>query len=170
MARLRRHIADYRDFTVREPVQSSQLADLQEEVERRREILDNFDRDIAQQDINLEARMSEIGYRIEVRRDPEQEDVPVEPDRMRLYFMGVALSLAIGLGLVVLSIMLDRTFTTVQAIESALQLPVIGTLPVIQDDHFSRRRHLRLLRWVVLVILLLGVAGVVLLYVYPRST
>ena len=114
--------------------------------------------------------MSEIGYRIEVRRDPVEGKFPVEPDKIKLYFMGFVLSMALGFGLVVLSVMLDRTFTSVEDIERTLGLKVIGTLPVIQDEHFKRKRRLRLLRWSVLVVAVLGVAAVFLLYIYPRLT
>ena len=165
---LARYIRDYRDFTERQPRQSARLAELEEQVGQRREMLDDIDRNLAQLNINLEARMSEIGYRVEVRRDPKQSRVPVEPDKMKLYFMGFVLSLAIGFGLVVLSVMLDRTFTSVAEIERTLGLNVIGTLPVIHDDHFKQKRHLRLMRWIVLVVLILGVAAVFLLYIYPR--
>jgi hypothetical protein len=165
---LSRHIRNYRDFTTRQPVQSQRLSDLQDEVASRRNLLESIEREITQQTINLEASLAEIGYRIEVRRDVAHPRYPVEPDKMRLSFMGFALSLALGFGLVVLSIMLDRSFTAVADIERVLQVTVIGTLPVIQDEHFERKRRLRLLRWLVLVVLILGVAGVFLLYVYPR--
>lgn len=165
---LSRHIRNYRDFTTRQPVQSQRLADLQDEVASRRNLLESIEREITQQTINLEASLAEIGYRIEVRRDVEHPKYPVEPDKMRLSFMGFALSIAIGFGLVVLSIMLDRSFTAVADIERVLQVNVIGTLPVIQDEHFERKRRLRLLRWLVLVVLILSVAGVFLLYIYPR--
>jgi capsular polysaccharide biosynthesis protein len=160
----------YRDFSTRQPEQSARLEELQDEVAERRDMLDAIEREISQQTINLEASMSEIGYRIEVRRDPELGRFPVEPDKMRLYFMGFALSMAIGFGLVVLSVMLDRTFTAVEDIERSLGLTVIGTLPVIQDEHFKRKRRVRLVRWLVLVTLILGVASVFLLYVYPRMS
>lgn len=163
-----RYIAEYKDFTTRQPAQSSRLAELQAEVERRRVMLDDIDEEIDQQDINLEASRSEIGYRIEVRREPLPRWDPVEPDKPKLFIMAVALSLAIGIGLVVVSIMLDRTFTSVDEIERGLRLKVIGTMPVIQDDHFQRHRRLRVVRWIVLVVAVLGVAAVLLLYVYPR--
>jgi uncharacterized protein involved in exopolysaccharide biosynthesis len=167
---LQRYIGAYRDFTNRQPVQSAQLAELQQEVERRREMLASIEREITQQTINLEASMSEVGYRIEVRRDPKLPQIPVEPDKLKLSVMGIALSLGMGFGLVALSILLDRTFTSVAAIENELGLRVIGTLPVIEDEHFKRRRRLRLLKWLTLVVLILGVAAVFLLYVYPRLT
>ena len=162
------HVEDYRSFTTRQPVQSARLNELQDEVASRRDMLESLDREIAQQTINLEASMSEIGYRIEVRRDPVLGRYPVEPDKVKLAFMGFVLSLAIGFGLVVLSIILDRTFTSVVEIEKVLGVTVIGTLPVIQDEHFKRTRRLRLLRWIVLVAAILGVAAVFMLYIYPR--
>ncbi|MEZ4388408.1 MAG: Wzz/FepE/Etk N-terminal domain-containing protein [Candidatus Krumholzibacteriia bacterium] len=164
------HIRAYREFTTRQPKQSARLQELQDEVANRRDMLESIEREITQQTINLEASMSEIGYRIEVRRDPVQTRFPVEPDKLKLYFMGVVLSTALGFGLVILSVMLDRTFTSVDEIERTLGLKVIGTLPVIQDEHFKRKRRLRLLRWIVLVVAVLGVAAVFLLYIYPRFT
>ncbi len=164
------HVNSFREFTTRQPKQSARLVELQDEVENRRDMLDSIEREIAQQTINLEASMSEIGYRIEVRRDPVQGRVPVEPDKIKLYFMGFVLSMALGFGLVIMSVMLDRTFTSVDEIEKTLGLKVIGTLPVIQDEHFKRKRRLRLLRWLVLVVAVLGVAAVFLLYIYPRFT
>ncbi len=162
------YIRSYKDFTTRQPVLAARLEEFQEEVAGRRDMLESIEREIAQQTINLEASMSEIGYRIEVRRDPTSPRIPVEPDKLKLGFMAFVLSLAIGVGLVVLSILLDRTFTSVQEIESTLGLKVIGTLPVIQDEHFQQRRRLRLMRWSILVVVILLVAALFLLYIYPR--
>jgi uncharacterized protein involved in exopolysaccharide biosynthesis len=165
---LSRHIRNYRDFTTRQPVQSARLAELQDEVTNRRNLLDSIEREITQQTINLEASLAEVGYRIEVRRDPRPPYGPVEPDKIKLAFMAFVLSVALGFGLVVLSVLLDRSFTSVGDIEKALRLTVIGTLPVIQDEHFKRKRRLRLLRWGVIVAGIVVVAAVFLLYIYPR--
>ncbi len=165
---LSRYVRDYHNFTTRQPGQSARLSELQDEVQRRRDMLSSIERDLAQQTMNLEASMSEIGYRIEVRRDPMLPTYPVEPDKLKLYVMGFGLSFAIGIGLVVLSIMLDRSFTSVDDIERTLGIEVIGTLPVIQDDHFQKQRRRRILRWTILVVLILAVASVVLFYLYPR--
>lgn len=167
---LTRHISSYRDFATRQPLQSARLTELQDEVLNRRNLLESIEREITQQTINLEASLAEVGYRIEVRRDPRPPRAPAEPNKLKLSFMAFVLSLAIGFGLVVLSILLDRSFTAVSDIERALKLRVIGTLPVIQDEHFKRKRRLRLLRWTGLVVLVLGLAAVFLLYIYPRLT
>ena len=55
-------------------------------------------------------------------------------------------------GLVVLAIFLDRSFSAVEDIERALGVAVIGTLPLIVDDHFERKKKLRLLRWVTIIL------------------
>jgi heme/copper-type cytochrome/quinol oxidase subunit 4 len=161
-------VRDYRDFTARQPAQSARLTELQMEVQRRREMLTRLEGEIAQTTMNIEASISEIGYRIEVRRDPALPELPVEPDKLRLYVMGFGLSLAIGLGLVVLSIMLDRSFSDTASIERLVRVPVIGTLPMIQDDHFQMQRKRRVLRWSVLVFAILTVAVVFLFVIYPR--
>jgi hypothetical protein len=82
--------------------------------------------------------------------------------------LGVILSLGIGLGLVVLAIMLDKSFRSVESIERTLGLTVIGTLPMIQDDHFDRRRKIRVLRWVTIILGILAVGAVGFLVIYPR--
>lgn len=168
ISRLARNIGAFRDFTTRQPEQSSRLTELQQEVTRARELLESIESEITQQTMNLEATESEIGYRIEVRRDPKLPTYPIEPNKMKLGFMGFVLSLAIGAGLVVLSILLDRSFTSVAEIERSLGLSVIGTLPVIQDEHFQRKRRLKILRWIIIVVLVLGIAAIGFLYVYPR--
>ena len=168
MGELAEYIQSYKDFTTRQPVLSARLEELQDEVNDSREMLANIEREIQQQTMSLEASDSEIGYRVVVRQDPTEPKFPVEPDVLRLSFMGFALSMAIGFGLVILSIVMDRSFTTVEQMEKALGLTVIGTLPVIQDEHFKRKRRLRLIRWLTLVVLILGVSAVFLLYVYPR--
>ncbi len=161
-------VRDYRNFAARQPGQSARLGELQAEVQRRRDQLAQLERELSQTTMNLEASASEIGYRIEVRRDPAVPTYPVEPDKFRLYIMGFGLSLALGLGLVVLSIMLDRSFTDTASIERLTRVPVIGTLPIVQDDHFQVQRKRRLLRWVFLVAGILTVAVVFLFIIYPR--
>jgi hypothetical protein len=87
---------------------------------------------------------------------------------MKLMMMGVVLSLGIGLGLVVLAIFLDRSFQTVEDIERTLGVPVIGTIPMIQDDHFERKKKVRFLRWATIILGILAVSAVGFLVVYPR--
>jgi len=165
---LSRWIDDFRSFTARQPEQSAQLADLQDNVIQASDLVHTMEQEIIQQNLNLEASQSEIGFQIKVRQKPTLPLSPIEPNKQKLMLMGFLLSLGIGIGLVVLALLLDRSFTSVQDIERTLGLTVIGTLPLIQDDIFVRKRKLRILRWVTIVLGVLAIATVGFLVVYPR--
>jgi uncharacterized protein involved in exopolysaccharide biosynthesis len=161
------YIGDYRDFRTRQPEQSAELSQLQHDVEMTRETLNSIRSDIAQENIRLEASMSEIGYKVVVRRDPLMPLAPIEPNRMKLYFMGFVFALAIGGGLVILAQLLDRSFHSVTDIERVLGLVVIGTLPVIENDYFQKRRIRKVWIWVLLIIITLALAAAGFQFIYP---
>lgn len=163
-----RMIGEFRAFTARQPEQSARLAELQDAVTQAADLVQTLEQEIIQQNMNLEASQSEIGFQIKVRQKPQRPVIPIEPNKMKLLVLGLGLSLAIGLGLVVMAILLDRSFNSVEDIERTLGLKVIGTLPVIQDDIFERKRKLKILRWVTIVLGIIAVAAVLFLVVYPR--
>ncbi|MDX2474683.1 MAG: Wzz/FepE/Etk N-terminal domain-containing protein [Candidatus Krumholzibacteria bacterium] len=166
--RLETKIQEFRDFTARRPGQSSRIAELQQDVTTARGLVASIETEITQQTMNLEASMSEIGMQIRIRRVPHLVYQPVEPNKLKLTLMGVILSLGIGLGLVILAIFLDRSFYSVKDIERTLGLTVIGTLPVIQDDHFERKKKVRILRWATIILGIVAVGAVGFLVIYPR--
>jgi uncharacterized protein involved in exopolysaccharide biosynthesis len=161
-------IREFRRFAANRPGQSARIAELRDEVARARGQVQVIEGDISQLTMNLEASLSEIGMQIKVRQKPYLSRTPVEPDKMKLMALGAILSLGIGLGLVVLAIFLDRSFTTVEQIERTLGLKVIGTLPTIQDDHFEKKKKIRILRWAVIVLGILTIGAVGFLVIYPR--
>lgn len=166
--RLDAGVRNFRNFTARQPQQSTRMAELQGEVTRARKLVDSIEGEITQHNLNLQASLSEIGVQIRIRQEPQLELAPVEPNKLKLMAMGVILSLGIGLGLVILAIMLDRSFSSVVSMEKMLGVPVIGTLPMIRDEHFARKRTVRLLRWVTIVLGILAVGAVGFLVIYPR--
>lgn len=166
--RLDGSVRGFRSFTARQPQQSTRVAELQSAVTRARKLVESIEGEITQHNLNLQASLSEIGVQIRVREEPRLELGPVEPNKVKLMAMGVILSLGIGLGLVILAIMLDRSFSSVEAMEKTLGVAVIGTLPMIQDEHFQRKRTVRLLRWVTIVLGILAVGAVGFLVIYPR--
>ncbi|RPH92901.1 MAG: hypothetical protein EHM68_16485 [Lysobacterales bacterium] len=161
-------IRAFRSFTARQPQQSSRVAELQSEVTRARKLVESIENEITQHNFNVEASLSEIGIQVRIRQEPQLELGPVEPNKLKLMAMGVILSLGIGLGLVILAIMLDRSFSDVKTMEKMLGVAVIGTLPMIKDEHFQRKRTVRLLRWVTIVLGVLAVGAVGFLVIYPR--
>ena len=165
---LTRWTEEFRVFTSKQPEQSARLGELQDAVTQSTDLVRTLEQEIIQQNLNLEASQSEIGFQIKVRQKPTIPIFPIEPNKLKLMLMGFILSMGIGIGLVVLAIFLDRSFTAVDDIERTLGLVVIGTLPVIQDDIFERKRKLRVLRWVTIILGILAVATVGFLVVYPR--
>ena len=163
-----KQINDFRDFTTRQPAQSTRLAELQDEVTRARDLVQQIEREVTQQTMNMEASMSEIGFQVKIRKKPSYPVAPIEPNKLKLLMMGFVLSVGLGGGLVVLAIFMDRTFTAVDDIEKALGLTVIGTLPVIVDDHFERTKKRRILRWVTIIVGIIAVSAVGFLVIYPR--
>lgn len=161
-------IREFRRFASARPEQSARIAELQLEVERARGLVQTIEGEITQQTMNLDASLSEIGMQIRVREAPRLRFTPVEPDKMKLMALGAMLSLGIGIGLVVLAIFMDKSFTTVEQIERTLGLTVIGTLPTIKDEHFEKKKKIRILRWVVIVLAVLAIGAVGFLVIYPR--
>jgi succinoglycan biosynthesis transport protein ExoP len=165
---LENKISEFRTFRTRRPGQSARIAELQDEVDRARGMVQTLEGEITSQTMNLEASLSEIGMQIKVRRRPHLSRIPVEPDKMKLMALGAILSFGIGIGLVVLSIFLNRSFTSVEQIERTLGILVIGTLPAIQDDHFEKKKKIRLLRWTAIILGILALGAVGFLVIYPR--
>jgi len=165
---LSRQVQEFREFTVQQPHQSTRLTELQDAVTRAHSQVATMESEISRQSLNLQASASEIGFQLKVRQRPVRPRSPIEPDKFKLAIMGFVLSLGIGTGLVILALLLDRSFTTVEDIERTLGLTVIGTLPVIQDDYFERKRKLRLLRWVTIILGVIAVGAVGFLVIYPR--
>lgn len=167
LRRVQKAVDDYRRFLVQRPLQTSRMDELQERVQNARDLIGAIEQEITQQRMSFEAGMSDVGMTIAVRRPPTFRGEPIEPDRLKLMFMAFVLSLGLGTGLVVLAIFLDRSFKSVTEIESYLGVKVVGTLPLVQDTHFERRRRRRLLRWTAVVLMVIAIAAVGFLVVYP---
>ncbi len=161
-------VRSYRAFLVEQPRQSSRLADLQSRVSHMNDLVMTIEREITQQRMNLEAGMSDVGLQVSIRQQPFYNPIPAEPNKLRLAFLGFALSVALGGGLVVLSLLLDKTFKTIDSIESTLGFPVLGTLPQVKLPTAGPQRQLRLLLWLTIILGILAVGAFGFLVLYPR--
>ena len=87
--RLDSGIRGFRNFTARQPQQSTRVAELQSAVSRARKLVDSIEGEITQHDLNVQASLSEIGIQIRIRQEPQLNPYPVEPNKLKLMAMGV---------------------------------------------------------------------------------
>ena len=168
IGRLRLHVQKCMDFMAGQPEQSAKLNALEQNVLSAQEMLNSVDEDISRENLRLAASLSEIGYKIVVRKDPGYPEFPFEPDKKRLAMMAFAIALAIGAGLVLLAEMLDKSLKTVEQIERELNVTVVGTMPIIKNGPFGSGRRTRVLVWTIIIILVLAIAALGLFYLYPQ--
>ena len=80
----------------------------------------------------LSASMSSSSLRVTNRATPDP--VPVYPSVRKNVVLALLFSLFFGCGLAVLAGYLDRSFTSPEAVEQYLRVPVLGALPVIPGE------------------------------------
>jgi len=168
IGRLQLHVQKCMDFMAGQPEQSARLNTLEQDVLSAQEMLNSVEEDISRENLRLAASLSEIGYKIVVRKDPSYPEYPFEPDKKRLAMMAFAIAMAIGAGLVLLAEMLDKSLKSVEQIERELRVTVVGTMPVIKNGPFGTNRRTRILVWTSLVFLILAIAALGLFYLYPQ--
>ena len=86
----------------------------------------------AQMAENLERRQQGEQFKI---LDPARLPVnPIKPDRNKILLIGCVIGLAAGLGLAWFRESLDQSFHTVLDVESYLELPVLATIPNLEEE------------------------------------
>jgi uncharacterized protein involved in exopolysaccharide biosynthesis len=86
----------------------------------------------AQMAENLERKQQGEQFKI---LDPARlPETPIKPDRNRILLIGVMMGLMAGLGLTWFRESLDRSFHSVSDVEVYLAIPVIATVPNLQEE------------------------------------
>ncbi|MBN2170058.1 MAG: hypothetical protein JW819_01900 [Candidatus Krumholzibacteriota bacterium] len=140
---LERYIGNFRENLSGQPAYQAELARRQAEVNKYREFLDAFQQQSTSAQITRAIQASQLASRIEVRAEPVRPIRPIKPNKPRLQLVFLFLGLATGLGLVLLTEMFNRSFTTVKDIEETLGLPVLGTIPALEKGPGQAKIHRR---------------------------
>jgi uncharacterized protein involved in exopolysaccharide biosynthesis len=91
--------------------------------------------------LNLERRQKGSQFKIEdPARYPEK---PVKPDFARIMGMAAMVGLGIGFGFTLVLDFFDGSFRDPDALEAALAIPLIATIPHIETDAEKRKRNWR---------------------------
>jgi polysaccharide chain length determinant protein (PEP-CTERM system associated) len=105
---------------------------------------------------NLERR--QIGEQFKILDAARLPQKPTSPNRPRLYGVGIAGGLALGIALAALIEYLDKTLRSESDIKAALNLLVLATVPILPDANRSRTK-----RWAMVAVtaalFLVGVLG-----------
>jgi polysaccharide chain length determinant protein (PEP-CTERM system associated) len=108
------------------------------------------------------------GERLEPLDPASLPQTPSEPNRLMIIGMGSAVGLAIGIMLAGAREVKDASLKNLKDVRAYTQLPILGSVPLLENDHVvKRRRRLAVLGWAVAC--LAGVAiisGSVVYYYY----
>lgn len=118
------------------------------------------DRDLAKKDYeDLDRRLNtsamatalenrQAGERLEQLDAPTLPRTPTEPKRSLIISLGTALGLVIGLAIVAVRETNDTALKNLKDVRSYTQLPILATIPMLENDSLtSRRKRLHALAW-----------------------
>jgi polysaccharide chain length determinant protein (PEP-CTERM system associated) len=139
-ARVRKVLADYQKRLEATPTRESELTDLTRDYATLQTAYQSLltKKQDSQISTNLERR--QIGEQFRILDPARLPERPFSPNRPLIYGMGVLAGLAVGFGLVALMEYLDRTMRSEADVRTALNLPVLATIPLIRESAPRRKR------------------------------
>ena len=165
------YITAFRDRVAMEPQMKSELTSLQQEVEQNRTLYNTFQSSRTSTQISEAVQSTELDETIVVVEAASKPLIPVRPNRMKILALAVFFGLTIGGGGILLTEFSDSSFRSVDELERALDLKVLGTVPKF-DRHGrwqpeSARK--KALLWTVtsIIVLTVSIAG---FYFYGKSS
>lgn len=142
LARVQDQIGQYRSRIETVPVLESELTELMRDYETLQRTYQSLlaRRQEAQIASNVERR--QIGEQFRVIDPARRPERPFSPNRPLIQAAGTLVGLAIGIGIIVLIEVRDKTLRKESDVLEALNLPVLATVPRMRNA-VERRRHLR---------------------------
>ena len=115
------------------PASSLELTRLQNEVDRKRQLLESFKSQLTASDISQAVATTDLGLRIDIV-DPAPYPLEASwPDSKKILLLSILMGPMLGVGFAFLSEVLDPTLRTLADIQRVAPEPVLGTLPLIDD-------------------------------------
>ena len=144
------------------------LSNLEKEVESSRKLYDAFVQQAQGSQISQQVQQQQAESKYRILEPASAPMKPVMPNRPRVTMFGIALGLAVGLGSVIMSEIMDHSFRKVEEVEEYLELKVIGTIPrIVSLDNAAPASRARFVTTAVLVVLSLTL--VVLIFKFATS-
>ena len=139
--RLRAVLADYQRRLEAAPTRESELTELTRDYSTIQQSYQTLlaKKQESQIAANLERR--QIGEQFKVLDPARLPEKPSSPDRPKLYLLGLAIALAVGVALAAVSEYLDRTVRSEEDVRLVLNFPVHATFPNIRPSSRAKRRR-----------------------------
>ncbi len=116
-----------------QPASDLELARLQQEVDRNRQLLQTFQAQLTASDLSQAVETTDLGLRIEIV-DPAQYPLEASwPDKSKIVVLALLMGPLLGVGFSFLTEMLDPTLRSLEDIQRVAPEPVLGTLPLMDD-------------------------------------
>ncbi len=119
-----------------------ELAKLEQEVNTNRELYESYLTRLNEADFSTDENLANA-YVLDLARVPE---IPVAPDKRKLLTTWTLLGIVLGLVMIAIREHLDLTFKTHREVESILDMPALGVLPLLQGGLGGARRKIRSVR------------------------
>ncbi len=129
------------------------LSRLMEEVVSSRKVYNLFLEQSAAAQISEALEITKLGSEFEILESARRPFSPVNPRKNKAVLLGTFLGLFLGFGLALVLEFMDSSLKTVEEAEKYLQLPVIGTVPVM--PYYSGKKKKNMLRIAILATLIL---------------
>lgn len=146
IARLEEQVAEYERRIAATPRVEEQLAVLQSRRESLMQSYQDYASRLQQASVAASMQRRQKGEKFRVLSTAYPPPVPASPNRPLIVALGLVLGLAAGAGLAVLLEATDTSFHDARSLQSALGVPVLGSVPPIlfeMDRKRMRRRRLR---------------------------
>lgn len=142
LAKIQDELAGYRSRLDAAPVRESELTELMRDYDTLQNSYKTLlsKRQEAQIASNVERR--QIGEQFRVLDPARRPERPYSPNRPLVQAIGTLVGFLIGIGLIALAEIRDRTLHTETDVLQALNLPVLATVPRMRNAD-ERKRHLR---------------------------
>ena len=127
-------VKTYRRKIAEGPQKEMQLSRLQREVESNREIYQTLLQQARGSEIEEALQRTAAEFKFKVIQPALKPLHPIKPDRLKIMLMSIVLGMALGVGLIYGMEYIDRSFKNVEEVERYLHLPVLGTIPKIENE------------------------------------
>lgn len=167
---LQSYIDQFKSNVQRRPILDREFERLTHEVEINRAIYQTFINSKTSAQITEAAQSTNLGMRTNIIEEAQRPYIPVKPDKIKVILVAIMFGAACGIGAILVTEYMDDSFRTIDEVQKALRIPVLGTIPkTIEGFKWEReRRGKAVIIWIIGIVLFVGAVGGS-LFIYAKT-